>query len=323
MSKRSEFHTPAPATFIRPPLSPLLHEPLAVNGRSATDEMEQILDAPPALADRLLRGGTRLTRRWSHGELHAALPALDTHVVMTYYGTAQKALWRQGASRVESRTRRGSITLIPEGDEGRWDVDGPIEVSHIYLPDWRLQAAAEAIGLSSKVELIGRNCFDDPSSAQLLELLSREAGSGDQAAALFVEQAVDLLCTQLIRSHSSYGAATATAPRRGLADWQIKRVTDYMTEAMHREMTLDELAALVQLSRYHFCASFKLATGMTPHEWLTAIRMRRAAELLAKTDLSIIQVALEVGYQTPSAFTASFRRSMNVTPTSYRRSTLE
>ncbi len=306
------------ADLFMPPSIPL--PSLVIGGRSAADEMEQILDAPPALAEGLLKGGTRLTRRWSHGALHATLPALDTHVLMTYYGTAQKALWRQGAQRVESRTRRGSITLIPEGNEGRWDVDGPIEVSHLYMPDWRLQAAAEAIGLSGKVELIGRNCFEDPSSAQLLELLSREADSGDPAAALFVEQAIDLLCTQLIRSHSSYGASTVTMPRRGLADWQVKRVNDYMTDAMHRELTLDELAALLQLSRYHFCASFKLATGMTPHEWLTALRMRRAADLLAKTDLPIIQVALEVGYQTPSAFTASFRRSMKATPTAYRRS---
>lgn len=288
--------------------------------RAASDEMEQILDAPPALTDTLLKGGTRLTKRWSHGELHASLPALDTHVVMTYYGTAQKALWRRGSSRIESRTRKGAITLIPEGDDGRWDVDGPIEVSHVYLPDWRLQAAGEALGVGSRIELVGRNCFEDPSSAQLLELLSREAGSGDPATTLFVEQAIDLLCTQLVRSHSSYGMAPATAPRRGLADWQINRVNEYMAEAMHREITLDELAAIVQLSRFHFCASFKLATGMTPHEWLTAMRMRRAGELLVKTELSIIQIGLEVGYQTPSAFAASFRRVMKETPSAYRRS---
>jgi len=287
--------------------------------RSAADEMEQILDAPPALTEANLKGGARLTRRWSHGALHASLPPLDTHVVMTYYGTAQKALWRQGAMRVESRTRRGSITLIPEGQEGRWDVEGTIEVSHVYLPDSRLQSAAEALSILGKIELIGRNCFDDPTSAQILELLGREAASGDTAASLFVEQAIDLLCTQLIRSHSSFGSLTVAAPRRGLADWQIKRVNDYMTEFMDRELSLDELAGLLQLSRHHFCTSFRLATGMTPHEWLTTLRMRRAGEMLVKTDWPIISIALEVGYQTPSAFAASFRRVMKMTPTAYRQ----
>jgi len=287
--------------------------------RPTSREMEQVLDTPPAMAGHILNGGARLTRRWSHGELHASLPPLDTHVVMTYYGTAQKALWRQGKQSVQSRTRRGSITLIPEGEEGRWDVEGPIEVSHVYLPGWRLASAAEAMSLHGSIELVGRNCFDDPTTAQILEILSREAEACDTAAALFVEQAVDLLCMQLLRSHSSHAALTATAPKRGLADWQLKRVNDYLNEFMDRRIGLDELAGLVQLSRFHFCTSFRLATGMTPHEWLTAMRMRRACELLAKTDWPVINIALEVGYATPSAFSASFRKVMRATPTAYRQ----
>lgn len=280
--------------------------------------MEQILDTPPALMEQDLRGGTRLTRPWMHGALHANLPGLDTHVIMTYYGTAQQATWRQGSKRVESRTRRGSITLIPEGEDGRWDVEGPIEVSHVYLPNWRLQSAAEAMAVPHRIELIGRNCFDDPTSAQIMEILGKEAVSGDAGSSLFVEQAVDLLCTQLIRTHSSFGAAQATAPRRGLADWQVRRVNDYMLASLDRAIGLDELAGLVELSRFHFATSFKLATGMTPHEWLTSLRMNRARELLAQTDWPIIAIALEVGYETPSAFSASFRKATRMTPSAYR-----
>lgn len=304
-----------------PAMQPHLEAALRpTSARIATGAMKHILDTPPALTDRLLKAGTQLTRRWTHGAIHAALPALDSHVVMAHYGTAQKALWRQGMKRVESRTRPGAITLIPEGEDGVWDVEGPIEVSHVYLSDARLQSAAEAMALSERIELIGRNCFEDPTSAQILYILSKEAESGDAATSLFVEQALDLLCTQLIRSHSSYGALSATAPRRGLADWQVKRVSDYMMAHLDRAISLDELAALVELSRFHFSASFKLATGMTPHEWLTSLRMSRARELLENTDWPIIAVAIEVGYETPSAFTVNFRRATGTTPTAFRRS---
>lgn len=291
----------------------------AAERASARAEMEHILDTPPVLAERDLRGGTRLTRPWTHGALHATLPGLDTHVIMTYYGTAQPATWRQGNKRVESRTRRGSITLIPEGEDGRWDVEGPIEVSHVYLPDWRLQSAAETMAVSHHVELVGRNCFDDPTSAQIMAILGQEAMAADSGASLFVEQAVDLLCTQLIRSHSSFGAAQAIAPRRGLTDRQVRRVSDYMLGNLDRAIGLDELAGLVDLSRFHFTTSFRLATGMTPHEWLTSLRMNRARDLLARTDLPIIAIALEVGYETPSAFSASFRKAAKMTPSAYRR----
>ena len=285
---------------------------------SARAAMEHILDTPPLLVDQDLRGGTRLTRPWTHGELHATLPGLDTHVIMTYYGTAQSATWRQGNMRVQSRTRRGAITLIPEGQDGRWDVEGQILVSHVYLPDWRLQSAAEAMAVPHHVELVGRNCFDDPTSAQILAILAQEAMALDTGASLFVEQAVDLLCTQLIRSHSSFGAAQATAPRRGLTDRQVRRINDYMLGNLDRVIGLDELAGLVDLSRFHFTTSFRLATGMTPHEWLTSLRMNRARYLLAHTDLPIIAIALEVGYETPSAFSASFRKSAKMTPSAYR-----
>jgi methylphosphotriester-DNA--protein-cysteine methyltransferase len=54
---------------------------------------------------------------------------------------------------------------------------------------------------------------------------------------------------------------------------------------------LDELAGLVQLSRFHFRASFQPATGMTPHEWLTTLRMRCACELPERADWPVITIA--------------------------------
>lgn len=283
----------------------------------APREISRILDRPPALVDEALRGGARLTRRWSHGELHADLPGMTGHVVMGYYGAAQACSWRQGGSRKASRTRPGSITLIPEGQDGRWDVEGPIEVSHVYLTNDRLLAATEVLSKGRPIELVGRICFDDPSASRVLELLSHEAEQGDASSSLFAEQAVDLLCLQLARAHSSLGAMPA-AQRTGLAEWQVRRVTGYMQDFIDRKLGLDELAGLVNLSRHHFCTAFRLATGQTPHEWLVALRMTRARELLASHDLPVTSVALAVGYQTPSAFASSFRKATGVTPTAYR-----
>ena len=44
-----------------------------------------------------------------------------------------------------------------------------------------------------------------------------------------------------------------------------------MAEHLDREISLDELAGLAGLSRFHFCTAFRLATGQTPHHWLTAV----------------------------------------------------
>lgn len=284
----------------------------------AADAIGGILDAPPRFGVDVLRGGTRLTQRWSHGEFHAALPAMETHVVMTYYGAAQDAGWRQEGRHLRARTRPGTVTIIPEGQDGQWDVEGPIEVSHVYLTNERLQAAADTFAKGRPVELVGRICADDAVAARILEVLGHEAASGDASSSLFAEQALDLLCAQLIRAHSAGAAAPSPQARKGLADWQVKRVTNYMRDFLDQEIRLDDLAALVDLSRFHFVTAFRQATGQTPHEWLTALRIAQSKRLLADRSTPITTIALAVGYQTPSSFASSFRKVTGSTPSAFR-----
>ncbi|WP_309086585.1 AraC family transcriptional regulator, partial [Chelativorans sp.] len=271
----------------------------ARNAISVVAEMERILDTPPDLVPRMLRGDTLLTRRWRHGALHDTLPAMRGHVVMTYYSQPQEITWQSGRQRAASTTRPGTITLIPDGADGRWDISGGIEVSHVYLTPERLQSCADPLTDGKPVELLGRVGFDDPTSARVLELLAREAAADDTSSRLFVEQGLDLLCTQLIRGHSTFQTLEPAAPRRGLADWQVRRVTAYMRDNLAEEIGLNELAAIVGLSRYHFCTAFRLATGQTPHEWLTRERIERARAMLAvSATASVTEVALAVGYGT-------------------------
>src|SRR5262249_46296664 len=106
---------------------------------------------------------------------------------------------------------------------------------------------------------------------------------------------------------------------RGLARWRLQKVTDYVRERLGMPIGLDDLAGVVGLSRFHFCKAFRLATGYTPHQWLVNLRMERARPLLADHKLSVTEIALAVGYQTPSSFAASFRKATGSTPTTYRR----
>lgn len=239
---------------------------------------------------------------------------------MTYYGAAQRSSCYVEGRRASAPTRPGTITVIPLGQEGKWSVEGSIEVSHVYLQNNRLQDALNALAPGSNhVELIGRICFEDAVSSRILDILSHEAANGDPSSSLFADQALDLLCTQLIRAHSSLSSMAAPSPRKGLVDWQVRRVTDYMKGSLDQEIRLDDLAGLLQMSRFHFCTAFRLATGQTPHEWLTALRITQAKQLLLATDLPITSVGLAVGYQTSSSFAAAFRRVTGTTPSSLRR----
>jgi AraC family transcriptional regulator len=194
-----------------------------------------------------------------------------------------------------------------------------MEVTNVYLGGERLQACADQVAHGRSPELIDRVGFTDAKLLAIMTLLGDEATSGEPTPRLFGEHLIDLLCMQLLRLHSSLAAPLQPFPRRGLAPWQVKRVTSYMRENVHQDIGVQELAGLVGLSRFHFCTAFRLATGRTPYESLTWHRMNRARILLADPALRVIDVALAVGYHTPSAFAASFRRAVGVTPTEFRR----
>ena len=288
--------------------------------RNASQAMTRLLATPPPLAPNILACGTQFTKRWTRDGFSGYAPGMAGHLIGTYYGPAQECTWTLEGRRLADSLRPGTVTLVAEGHDGQWALAGPVSVSHVYLTNQRLQNCAAVLVEGKYVELFDRLAFDDPICAHILSILSDAAVLSDPSAGLLVERAVDLLCTQLLRQHCSVGLPDlAGRVRGGLARWQLKRVTDYMLEHRENPVALEELATLVGLSRYHFCTAFGLAMGRTPHAWLTEQRMTRARRLLSDPDMSISEIAVAVGYATPSAFSASFRRIVGMTPSDFRR----
>ncbi|MEW6148553.1 MAG: helix-turn-helix transcriptional regulator, partial [Pseudomonadota bacterium] len=83
-------------------------------------------------------------------------------------------------------------------------------------------------------------------------------------------------------------------------------------------ITLEHLAAVAGLSRMHFAAQFRAAVGMRPHEYLLKCRIERAQELLKQGDVSLVDTALTVGFQTQAHFTTVFKRFVGDTPYQWR-----
>lgn len=279
-----------------------------------------VIAGPPPTTAELPSHNTLITTRWTHHELHDVMPAIPVHTIATYHGVPAHRVWQCGRHRFSGTGRPGSVAVIPAGWGGYWDIEGKSSVSYVFLSDARLQSFAEPFAHGRQVDLVTLMAEPDPMGGHLLRALSREAARPERTRRLFVEQTMDLLLMHLLRAHSSLGRPAALpAPRRGLPTWQVGRVMSYMSERLDQDISLDELAALTSLSRSHFCTAFREATGRTPHACLTRLRLERARRLLSKPGLGVTEVALMVGYQTPSAFAAAFRRHVGVTPSDYRR----
>ena len=114
--------------------------------------------------------------------------------------------------------------------------------------------------------------------------------------------------------------APTCVSRGGLAKWQLRRATDYMIDHIEQDFGLDEVAAYVNLSTFHFARAFKQMTGLPPGAWLNALRMDKAQELMrAFPTMGLTEVALSVGYQSQAAFGTAFKRHCGVAPGEWRR----
>ena len=109
------------------------------------------------------------------------------------------------------------------------------------------------------------------------------------------------------------------AIRGGLAPWRIRRVT------IHIEMNLDatvrtkDLAALVELSSFHFCRAFRDSFGDSPHAYITRRRIERAQGFMLTTNTSLSQIAMDCGLADQSHFNRLFRRFVGESPGAWRR----
>ena len=103
-----------------------------------------------------------------------------------------------------------------------------------------------------------------------------------------------------------------------LPDARLRGVIDFLDASLASEISLGDLADVAGLSPNYFLSAFKKATGKTPHRFLTEKRVAKACELLRNPQLSIVDVALAVGFSSQSHFTTVFGRFMKTTPASYR-----
>jgi AraC-like DNA-binding protein len=121
---------------------------------------------------------------------------------------------------------------------------------------------------------------------------------------------------------SQHLARQASGAPGGLGPGRLERVRALIERSLARPLHVEDLAAAAHMSPFHFSRVFKLATGESPHAYLTRRRVERAKELLAESGLPLVHVASAVGFQTQGHFTEVFRRHTGATPRRFRLAAL-
>jgi AraC family transcriptional regulator len=197
----------------------------------------------------------------------------------------------------------------------------PLKMIGIYLqPETLNKAAIEALGIDPRrIEMRTQFNAPDPFIQQLFLALKDELECDNPCGALYAETASQMLALHLLSKHCTINTKVIEY-RNGLSKFMLCRVLDYIHANLSEEISLEALALLTGLSAYHFLRLFKQSTGETPLQYIIRCRMEKAKELLAQTDLSVLEISLEVGYESQHHFISLFKRFTGVTPKYYRNS---
>jgi AraC family transcriptional regulator len=206
------------------------------------------------------------------------------------------------------------LSCIPAGSSGKVHFKMEANIASLLLfPPGRLtNMMPEGTGASLTPIVM----TDDEQMCSIFEMIEHEITTAN------VEQPghIETLCRALAGYLASFSTQEAAerGKRLAIAPSRLKRVLDFVDENLANPIGLADMAAVAELSPYHFGRVFKHATGKSPYQHLIYWRIARSQILLAGTERSIVDIAAACGFLNKAHFSTAFSRQTGMSPSRYR-----
>ncbi|MFL7792415.1 MAG: helix-turn-helix domain-containing protein [Anaerolineae bacterium] len=212
----------------------------------------------------------------------------------------------------------GSVNLANSGEPH--DGHAATEAGWIYRMcylDLSLlqQAASEVVGHPRGIPFFQTGVIHDDYLAGTIRRLHIAFEAEPNTSALEQESRMLEMLSQLIVRHADDRPAPRAMPRE---DRAVTRAREYLEAHYAENISLDQLAHVANLSPFHLAHVFRDQMGLSPHAYLTQVRVKQAKTLLGQ-GWSIAQTACEVGFADQSHLTRRFKRVVGMTPGQYRK----
>jgi AraC family transcriptional regulator len=249
-----------------------------------------------------------------HVEVHLAVSGSDNCVVR-----------RTAAGQVQNVVARtGTLCMSPIGiGEDVLTLSAPLDQTlHLYLPiklferlngDFKLPTAP---AYSVRYFAGFRDEVMEHIALSILSEMTEETAGGR----LYIEMASMTLAARLLQKYYDGGAITPTdSSSRSLNHNRLHAVLEYVTANIENDITLADLARVANYSPFHFARQFKLAMGISPHRYISKLRLENAMAQLAARKLPLVEIAQNARFSSQASFTRAFHRAIGTTPKEYQR----
>ncbi len=228
-----------------------------------------------------------------------------------YIGLIQKGVRQMRYRGSSSYLRPGQIFLLNVDEPHECDdEDLNLQIvgfsEHIFLQIAR-EISPESIPKTiSFNKLVATDRFLFSEITSLLSLLD------SNASRLMVESKINGILSRLVMRHTTWSDTLSNKSLSFTAS--VRLVKEYVQENYAREISLGELAQLTGLTPYHLSRIFTATYGMSPHQYLTHVRVESAKKLLISLDTTLADVAQNAGFYDHSHFCRTFKRHTGSTP---------
>jgi AraC family transcriptional regulator len=251
---------------------------------------------------------------------HEAEIGTDRHVIgIALQPVRDLTLYAAGKLIHTGHLPRGGIRVNEPGVGMRGIFRGAYDLLHLHVPNAMIaEYGSSDRGQTPTIPLIADRRTVDPVIERLaLALIHAEELGG--AFGQSYADGISLAITARLFGGSAEGAPNQRARVSGLSKWRLKRATEYMAANLGEPICLADIATATGLSRMHFAAQFRVATGLRPHEYLLQRRIEHAQELLLASRKPLVEIAFDVGFKTQAHFTTVFARLVGETPNVWRQ----
>jgi AraC family transcriptional regulator len=182
--------------------------------------------------------------------------------------------------------------------------------------------AVEIFGQAPSTAALPETMRDsDGGIATIAGVLARETATATPESAVYAEALGSMLAVHLMRHYSAGSASPASTVQRGAAlPLAVARAARYIRDNLARDVRLADVARAAHVSPFHLTRQFKEAMGLSPYQYVLRERVNAAKAMLqaARSDLTLAELALAVGFADQSHLTRHFKRAVGVTPNAYR-----
>jgi AraC family transcriptional regulator len=290
-------------------------EPLTTASGAIAEENEWRIP-PQNLTKRVI------ATRWRAGHEHLTIAQAETpkgyHVVGITLARTNLLVSMHDRIALDRIAMPGSFLVTEPGVVAKCVFKGPFDELHLFLPNDLISECSDHSLRREEARIRSEAVpTHDPVINQLANAFLHIKTMRGSLSQLYLDSIGVALIAHLLSG--SDRSSVPARKRTGLPRWRLRRAMEYIDANLAECLTSQGIAQAVGLSSMHFAAQFRVTTGLRPHEYVLRRRVERAQRMLLENSLSLVEIALSVGFCSQSHFTSVFTKFLGRPPQKWKR----